>query len=90
MINEQLVIQKGKEVVRIEAEAIAELQSRISESFVHAIDMMLGCSGRIVVTGMGKSGIIARKIVATFNSTETIDVPPSFRCHPRRSRDGPQ
>ena len=68
---------KGKEVIRIEAEAVAMLEQRISESFSKAVELMLNCKGRVVVTGMGKSGIIARKIVATLNSTGT----PSLFLH---------
>jgi arabinose-5-phosphate isomerase len=62
---------KGKEVIRIEAEAIQGLMDRIDESFQQAVDIMLKCKGRIIVTGMGKSGIIGRKIASTLNSTGT-------------------
>jgi arabinose-5-phosphate isomerase len=69
--NQTSIKEKGKEVIRIEAEAIANLESRINDSFIKAVDLMYDCKGRVVVTGMGKSGIIARKIVATLNSTGT-------------------
>jgi arabinose-5-phosphate isomerase len=62
-------IQKGKEVVRIEAEAIRALIDRIDDRFQKAVDILLNCKGRIIITGMGKSGIIGRKIVSTLNST---------------------
>ncbi len=78
MNNSKTIIEKGKNVVRIEAEAIAALLSRIDENFSRAVDMMYQCKGRVAITGMGKSGIIARKIVATLNSTGT----PSFFLHP--------
>ena len=72
----------GEKVVRIEAEALRALADRIAgpmaESFNRAVDLMHGCRGRIVVTGMGKSGIIARKIAATLNSTGT----PALFLHP--------
>ena len=71
-------IAKGREVVRIEAGAVASLESRIGESFGRAVDLILNCRGRVVITGVGKSGIIARKIVATLNSTGT----PSMFLHP--------
>ncbi|MBI1807647.1 MAG: KpsF/GutQ family sugar-phosphate isomerase [Ignavibacteria bacterium] len=71
-------IEKGKQVIRIEAEAVAALEQRIGESFANAVEAMYQCKGRIVVTGMGKSGIVARKIVATLNSTGT----PSLFLHP--------
>ena len=76
--DQQEVIAKGKEVVRIEAEAVTELQSRIGESFAKAVELILSCTGRVIVTGVGKSGAIARKIVATMNSTGT----PAVFLHP--------
>lgn len=71
-------IEKGKRVIRIEAEAVAALEQRIDQEFSRAVDLLFRCKGRVVVSGMGKSGIIARKIVATFNSTGT----PSLFLHP--------
>lgn len=67
-------IRKGKEVVRIEAEAVAALASKINESFDKAVEMIYACQGRVIITGMGKSGLVARKIVATMNSTGTAAV----------------
>jgi arabinose-5-phosphate isomerase len=64
-------IEKGKRVVRIEAEAVSALEQRIGDGFAQAVDLIHSCKGRAIVTGMGKSGIIARKIVATMNSTGT-------------------
>jgi arabinose-5-phosphate isomerase len=65
----------GVNVVRIEAEALRALADRLagpmSADFVRAIDLIFSCKGRVVVTGMGKSGIIARKLAATLNSTGT-------------------
>jgi arabinose-5-phosphate isomerase len=77
-MNAQSIIERGKEVVRIEADAVAALEHRIDERFARAVELIYACKGRVVVTGMGKSGIIARKIVATFNSTGT----PSLFLHP--------
>lgn len=71
-------IEKGKEVVRIEAEAVRALENKINEAFAGAVDLIAKISGRVVVTGMGKSGLIARKIVATMNSTGT----PAIFMHP--------
>jgi arabinose-5-phosphate isomerase len=62
----------------MEAEAVAGLAKRIDEQFVKAVETMYHCKGRVVVTGMGKSGLIARKIVATLSSTGT----PSIFLHP--------
>jgi len=72
----------GSNVVRIEAEALRELADRIdgpmAEDFVRAVECLHSCGGRVVVTGMGKSGIIARKIAATLSSTGT----PALYLHP--------
>jgi arabinose-5-phosphate isomerase len=72
----------GENVVRIEAEALRALADRIgghmAEAFNRAVELLCACRGRVVVTGMGKSGIIARKIAATLNSTGT----PALFMHP--------
>ncbi len=72
----------GENVVRIEAEALRALADRIAgpmaKAFTRATELLHGCKGRVVVTGMGKSGIIARKIAATLNSTGT----PALFMHP--------
>jgi arabinose-5-phosphate isomerase len=67
-------IQKGREVIRIEAGAVAALEEKIDERFEAAVELIFHSSGRVIVTGMGKSGIVARKIVATMNSTGTAAV----------------
>jgi arabinose-5-phosphate isomerase len=69
--TEKDVIEIGKRVIRIEANAVAELEDRIDENFAEVVDLILRLTGRVVITGVGKSGIIARKIVATMNSTGT-------------------
>lgn len=71
-------ILKAKEVIRMEADAISALVNKINSSFQHAVDVIFNCKGRVIITGMGKSGIIARKIVATMNSTGT----PAIFLHP--------
>lgn len=71
-------IEKGKEVIRIEAEAIRGLEDKMNGAFASAVDLIEKISGRVVITGMGKSGLIARKIVATMNSTGT----PAIYMHP--------
>lgn len=72
----------GENVVRIEAEALAALAGRIAgpmaKAFNRAVELLSACAGRVVVTGMGKSGIIARKIAATLSSTGT----PALYLHP--------
>jgi arabinose-5-phosphate isomerase len=74
----ETAIAKGREVVRIEGRAVSELEGKIGEAFARAVDLIHACRGRVIVTGVGKSGIIARKIVATMNSTGT----PSVFLHP--------
>jgi arabinose-5-phosphate isomerase len=71
-------IDKGKEVIRIEASAVSALEGKIGKEFTDAVDLILRCKGRAIVTGMGKSGLVARKIVATMNSTGT----PALFLHP--------
>ncbi|MEE9187459.1 MAG: KpsF/GutQ family sugar-phosphate isomerase [Bacteroidota bacterium] len=78
MTESEKSIQKAKEVVRIEARAIADLESKIGPEFARAVDILFQCKGRVIVTGMGKSGIVAQKIVATMNSTGT----PAVFLHP--------
>lgn len=82
-MNKEEIIKKGKEVIRIEAEAVFALIESIDDSFYSVIEKIFECSGRVVLTGMGKSGLIARKIVATLNSTGTaaIYLHPSDAVH---------
>ena len=68
----------ARKVLEIEARAILDLVPRIDDSFDRAVEALFACAGRVVVTGMGKSGIIAQKISATFASTGT----PSLYLHP--------
>lgn len=69
-----MIIQKATEVLRIEAEGILNLIDRIDDNFVKMVDLIYNSSGRVIVAGIGKSGIIGRKIVATFNSTGTRSI----------------
>lgn len=68
------IIKTGKNVVRIEADAIAHLEESINNEFINAVETIFKAKGRVVLTGMGKSGLIARKIVATLNSTGTAAI----------------
>lgn len=72
-----MTIQKAKEVIAIEAKAVADLIGRINRDFVKAVDLIAKCKGRVIVAGMGKTGIIGRKIASTFSSTGT----PSLWMH---------
>lgn len=74
----------AKRVLRIEAEALTELLQRVDASFERAVELLLACKGRVVVIGMGKSGLIGRKIAATFSSTGT----PSVFLHPAEAVHG--
>ncbi|GIX31872.1 MAG: arabinose 5-phosphate isomerase KdsD [Porticoccaceae bacterium] len=77
-------VSSGKRTVRLEAEAVARLEERIGAEFIRACQLMLACKGRVVVTGMGKSGHIGRKIAATLASTGT----PAFFVHPGEASHG--
>ncbi len=74
----------GRHVLRVEAEAINQLISRIDESFDQAVDLMANCKGRVVTTGVGKSGIVCKKVAATLASTGT----PAFFLHPAEAVHG--
>ena len=74
----------ARRVLRIEADAIGEILQRLDARFEHAVDLLMSCKGRVVVTGMGKSGLIGRKIAATFSSTGT----PSVFLHPAEAVHG--
>ena len=77
-------LETAKRVLRIEAEAIQGLSARLDGRFERAVETLLACKGRVVVTGMGKSGLIGRKIAATFSSTGT----PSLFLHPAEALHG--
>lgn len=74
----------AKEVLDIEANSILKLKENINGNFDKAIEMLYSCKGRVIVTGMGKSGIIGKKIAATLSSTGT----PSYFLHPAESVHG--
>jgi arabinose-5-phosphate isomerase len=80
----EVMLKHAQDVLRMEAEAILELVPRVDANFAAAISLILECSGRTVITGMGKSGIIGRKMAATFASTGT----PSFYLHPAEGIHG--
>ncbi|KUO58737.1 D-arabinose 5-phosphate isomerase [bacterium BRH_c32] len=69
--EEKSIIAKGKQVIEIEGKAVLSLSDRIDENFLKAVNIIFHSKGRVILTGMGKSGLIARKIVATLNSTGT-------------------
>ena len=74
----------AKEVLMIEANSIIKLTQRIGTDFDKAVEILYNCKGRVIVTGMGKSGLIGKKIAATLSSTGT----PSYFLHPAESTHG--
>ena len=79
-----MIIKRAKQVLQIEAKAIEQLVKRINEQFVQAVELILACEGKVVVTGVGKSGIIGQKIASTLASTGT----PAFFLHPTEGIHG--
>jgi arabinose-5-phosphate isomerase len=77
-------IEAAKEVLRIEEQGLAAVRERIGEEFVQAVETVLSSPGRLVITGIGKSGIVGQKISATLNSTGTA----SFFLHPVEAMHG--
>jgi arabinose-5-phosphate isomerase len=77
-------IEHGKRVLEIEARAIANLIDRLDHRFSQAVDVLFACTGKVVVSGMGKSGLIGQKIAATLASTGT----PAFFLHPAEGIHG--
>lgn len=78
------MIDTAKKVLQIEADAVLALQLRIDGAFTRAVELILACKGRVVVTGMGKSGLICQKIAATMSSTGT----PTLFLHPAEGIHG--
>ena len=77
-------LELAREVLSIEAAAVLALTHRIDETFLRALNIILSCEGRVIVSGMGKSGHIARKIAATLSSTGT----PAYFVHPAEASHG--
>lgn len=84
VMSEFNIIEEAKKVLRIEAQSILDLIERIDENFSKAVDLLYRCKGRVVLMGMGKSGLVGRKIASTFASTGT----PSFFIHPAEGLNG--
>ena len=77
-------VKSGLRTIRIESDAVTALSQRLNQDFIKACELILACPGRIIVTGMGKSGHIGKKIAATLASTGT----PSFFVHPGEANHG--
>jgi arabinose-5-phosphate isomerase len=80
----QDILQLARQTLRIEADAIVGLIDRLDDNFAAAVELVLACRGRIIVSGMGKSGHIARKIASTLSSTGT----PAYFVHPAEASHG--
>jgi arabinose-5-phosphate isomerase len=80
----QEIIERGRRVVRLEREALATVEERLGPSFAEAVELIARSSGRVIVAGVGKSGLIGRKIAATLTSTGT----PALFLHPVESAHG--
>ncbi|MBN3834527.1 arabinose 5-phosphate isomerase KdsD [Burkholderia sp. Ac-20344] len=83
-INDDRALALARDVLDIEADAVRALRDQLNGGFVQAVALLLGCRGRVVVSGIGKSGHIARKIAATLASTGT----PAFFVHPAEASHG--
>lgn len=84
LIKQDELIKTAENVFEIEGNAVLELKKRIGDNFIKAIEILYSCKGKVVVTGMGKSGLIGRKIAATLCSTGT----PAVFLHPAESTHG--
>ena len=78
------IVERGRRVVRLERDALSEAESRIGETFAAAVELIAASKGRVIVAGVGKSGLIGRKIAATMTSTGT----PATFLHPTESVHG--
>jgi arabinose-5-phosphate isomerase len=76
-VNKAVILQRAKQVLNIEATGIVSLIDRLDDRFIQAVELLYNCRGKVVVTGLGKSGLICRKIAATFSSMGTA----SFFLH---------
>lgn len=84
VLSDDELLELGREVLRIEADAVLSLVDRLGPGFVQAVRLILDCRGRVVVSGIGKSGHVGRKIAATLASTGT----PAFFVHPAEASHG--
>jgi arabinose-5-phosphate isomerase len=83
-VTREEIIKRGRRVMRLERDALTEAEARIGESFARAVELIASSRGRVIVAGVGKSGLIGRKIAATMTSTGT----PAMFLHPTESVHG--
>ena len=79
-----MIIERAKQVLKIEADAVFDLINKVNENFVRAVEILSECQGKVIITGIGKSGIISQKIASTLASTGT----PAFFLHPAEGIHG--
>ncbi len=79
-----MAIERARKVLRIEAQAVLDLIDRVDDRFVQAVDILFDCQGKVMLTGMGKSGLVGKKIASTLSSTGT----PAFFLHPAEALNG--
>ena len=82
--SQDRILSIARRVLDVETRALSDLSQRLGEEFVRSVEILLACKGRVVLTGMGKSGLVCRKIAATFASTGT----PSLFMHPAEGGHG--
>ena len=76
--NRRQILDVARETLQTEADALLRIKNDLGDEFVRAVESIMGSSGKVIMTGMGKSGLVAKKIAATLASTGT----PSFYMHP--------
>jgi arabinose-5-phosphate isomerase len=82
--EENAVLARARAIVDVEIQALEDLKNQMDESFIRAIELIEQCPGRVIITGMGKSGHVGKKIAATLSSTGT----PSYFLHPAEGSHG--
>jgi arabinose-5-phosphate isomerase len=83
-MTHEAIVEAGRRVLRLERDSLAEVERRLGESFARSVELIVACDGRVIVSGVGKSGLIARKIAATLTSTGT----PATFLHPTEGLHG--
>jgi arabinose-5-phosphate isomerase len=83
-LNAEALLELGRRVIRVESEALAQMECRLDDAFARAVERIATASGRVIVAGVGKSGLVGRKIAATLTSTGT----PATFLHPVESIHG--
>jgi len=83
-VSPEEIVQRGRRVIRLEREALATVEERLGDEFARAVTTIASSSGRVIVAGVGKSGLVGRKIAATLTSTGT----PAVFLHPAESAHG--